>query len=132
MQWRTLVIWLSVAGFTTYVLFPSAPPWLAAQRNLIGHIEKSHGRVWYEVLLARYAVAWTEYTLYGLHLELAGRLEELAALRSQMRELQVAVQEWLRLIPDFHIAGGEASLSERGGGAMMTLTSLPLAWEVAS
>src|SRR5437763_8458381 len=39
-KWRTLVIWLSVAGFTTYVLFPSAPPWLAAQRNLIGHIEK--------------------------------------------------------------------------------------------
>jgi membrane-associated phospholipid phosphatase len=39
-KWRTLVIWLSTAGFTTYVLFPAAPPWLAAQRDLIGHIEK--------------------------------------------------------------------------------------------
>jgi hypothetical protein len=39
-KWRTLVIWLSTAGFATYVLFPAAPPWLAAQRNLIGHIEK--------------------------------------------------------------------------------------------
>ena len=47
------------------------------------------------------------------------------------RELQLAVEEWLRVIPDFHIAT-EAELSERGGGAMMTLTSLPLAWEPAS
>ena len=47
------------------------------------------------------------------------------------RELQIAVQEWLRVIPDFRIAG-DATLSERGGGAMMTLTGLPLAWEVTS
>ena len=47
------------------------------------------------------------------------------------RELQLAVQEWLRVIPDFRIATDD-ELSERGGGAMMTLTSLPLAWEVPS
>jgi cytochrome P450 len=47
------------------------------------------------------------------------------------RELQLAVGEWLRVIPDFHIATDE-ELAERGGGAMMTLTSLPLAWEVSS
>ena len=46
------------------------------------------------------------------------------------RELQLAVHEWLRVIPDFRIAAGE-ELSERGGGAMMTLTRLPLVWEVA-
>jgi cytochrome P450 len=45
------------------------------------------------------------------------------------RELQIAVQEWLRVIPDFRIATDE-ELSERGGGAMMTLTRLPLVWEV--
>jgi cytochrome P450 len=44
------------------------------------------------------------------------------------RELQIAVQEWLRVIPDFHIATGE-ELIERGGGSMMTLTRLPLVWE---
>jgi cytochrome P450 len=47
------------------------------------------------------------------------------------RELQIAVHEWLRVIPNFQIAG-DAPLSERGGGAMMTLTSLPLAWDVTS
>ena len=47
------------------------------------------------------------------------------------RELQVAVQEWLRAIPDFRLAADER-LSERGGGAMMTLTSLPLEWEATA
>jgi cytochrome P450 len=47
------------------------------------------------------------------------------------REMQLAVEEWLRLIPDFSLEGG-GELVERGGGSMMTLTSLPLAWEVAS
>jgi cytochrome P450 len=46
------------------------------------------------------------------------------------REMQLAVQEWLRVIPDFRIAPG-AELTERGGGAMMTLERLPLEWEVA-
>ena len=33
------------------------------------------------------------------------------------------------MIPDFQVATDD-ELLERGGGAMMTLTSLPLAWEV--
>ncbi|HEY6396748.1 MAG TPA: cytochrome P450 [Solirubrobacteraceae bacterium] len=45
------------------------------------------------------------------------------------REMQLAVEEWLRVIPDFHIAT-DGVLLERGGGAMMSLLTLPLAWEV--
>jgi cytochrome P450 len=48
------------------------------------------------------------------------------------REMQVAVQEWLRAIPDFHIAGDQEQLREPGGGSMMTLMDLPLEWEVKS
>jgi cytochrome P450 len=47
------------------------------------------------------------------------------------RELQVAVEEWLSVIPDFRVATDERLL-ERGGGSMLTLLSLPLAWDVAS
>jgi len=47
------------------------------------------------------------------------------------RVMQVAVAEWLRAIPDFQIAADE-DLLERGGGAMMTLTRLPLTWEPAA
>jgi cytochrome P450 len=48
------------------------------------------------------------------------------------REMQIAVEEWLRMIPDFWIATEDAELAERGGGGMMTLLDLPLAWEVTS
>ena len=47
------------------------------------------------------------------------------------RELQVAVEEWLRLIPDFEIAA-TAPVMERGGGSMLTLLSLPLTWKPPS
>ena len=46
------------------------------------------------------------------------------------REMQIAVEEWLRVIPEFHIAGDEQQLTERGGGSMMTLMDLPLEWSV--
>ncbi len=45
------------------------------------------------------------------------------------REMQIAIEEWLRVIPDFHIAG-DKQLSERGGSSMMTLLDLPLEWRV--
>ena len=45
------------------------------------------------------------------------------------REMQIAVEEWLRVIPDFRIASQD-TLLERGGGSMMTLLKLPLQWDV--
>jgi cytochrome P450 len=45
------------------------------------------------------------------------------------REMKIALEEWLRVIGDFHIAT-DGELSERGGSSMMTLKSLPLAWAV--
>jgi hypothetical protein len=45
------------------------------------------------------------------------------------RELAVAVEEWLKVIPDFRVDTDEP-LMERGGGSMTTLLQLPLAWEV--
>ena len=47
------------------------------------------------------------------------------------RVMQIAVEEWLKVIPDFRVAT-DAPLVERGGGSMMTLLALPLAWEATS
>ena len=47
------------------------------------------------------------------------------------REMQVAVEEWLRVIPDFRLAT-DGEIMERGGGAMTAPLDLPLEWEVAS
>jgi cytochrome P450 len=48
------------------------------------------------------------------------------------REMQIAVEEWLRAIPEFRIAGDGQQLRERGGSSMLTLTDLPLEWDVSS
>lgn len=42
-------------------------------------------------------------------------------------ELQIALEEWLRLIPEYHVDSAD-SLTERG--AQLSLVSLPLAWPV--
>ncbi len=47
------------------------------------------------------------------------------------REMAIAAQEWLSLIPDFEL-DTETQLMERGGGSMMALDRLPLRWEVKS
>ena len=47
------------------------------------------------------------------------------------REMQVAVEEWLRVIPEFRLAADEV-IMERGGGAMTAPLDMPLEWEPAS
>jgi cytochrome P450 len=47
------------------------------------------------------------------------------------REMTIATEEWLKLIPDFGLAT-DTQLLERGGGSMMALDTLPLRWEVGS
>jgi cytochrome P450 len=65
------------------------------------------------------------------HFGFAGGPHRCLGIHLARRELQIAVEEWLRVIPDFRVAT-DAALVERGGGAMMTLLHLPLEWEVAS
>ena len=63
------------------------------------------------------------------HLGFAGGPHRCLGAHLARRVMQVAVEEWLKVIPDFQVVT-ESPLMERGGGAMMTLLSLPLTWEV--
>jgi cytochrome P450 len=62
------------------------------------------------------------------HFGFAGGPHRCLGAHLARREMQVALEEWLPAIPDFRIAT-DSELAERGGGSMMTLTALPLAWE---
>ena len=64
------------------------------------------------------------------HLGFAGGPHRCLGAHLARRELQVAVEEWLRVIPDFRLAASDP-LRERGGGAMLGLLRLPLAWDVS-
>jgi cytochrome P450 len=65
------------------------------------------------------------------HFGFAGGPHRCLGIHLARRELQIAVDEWLRMIPDFRVAT-EQALSERGGGAMMNMFSLPLEWDMTS
>jgi membrane-associated phospholipid phosphatase len=46
LQFITRVIGLAVAGVVTYVLFPAAPPWYAADEGVIGPVVRGTSRGW--------------------------------------------------------------------------------------
>lgn len=45
-EYRTLVVVLATAGFVTYVLFPAAPPWLAAWDHHIEAVPRTLASMW--------------------------------------------------------------------------------------
>ena len=65
------------------------------------------------------------------HLGFAGGPHRCLGSHLARTVMQVAVEEWLKIIPDFDVKA-DGPLLERGGGAMMTLLTLPLAWEVSA
>jgi cytochrome P450 len=65
------------------------------------------------------------------HLGFAGGPHRCLGAHLARREMQIVVEEWLKVIPDFRLATDERELVERGGGAMLSLYSLPLEWDVA-
>ena len=65
------------------------------------------------------------------HFGFAGGPHRCLGIHLARRELQIAVDEWLKVIPDFRLTTTDG-LTERGGGSMTNLFSLPLEWEVAS
>jgi PAP2 superfamily len=40
------LVTLAIAGVTTYILFPAAPPWMAAREGLLHHIDRTTGEGW--------------------------------------------------------------------------------------
>jgi cytochrome P450 len=64
------------------------------------------------------------------HLGFAGGPHRCLGAHLARKEMQIATEEWLRVIPDFRL-GTDEPLQERGAGSMLSLLSLPLAWEVA-
>ncbi|SDP35585.1 PAP2 superfamily protein [Klenkia soli] len=45
-RYARLVVALSLAGLATYVLYPAAPPWLAAREGVVGEVHRISGDGW--------------------------------------------------------------------------------------
>jgi membrane-associated phospholipid phosphatase len=53
-KFATMVCVLALAAFTTYVLYPAVPPWLAAQHGAIGEANRTIKVTWPHVPIAHY------------------------------------------------------------------------------
>jgi membrane-associated phospholipid phosphatase len=53
-RFATMVCALALVGFSTYVLYPAVPPWMAAQQGQVGEANRIVGVVWPHVPLAHY------------------------------------------------------------------------------
>ncbi|HEY6960412.1 MAG TPA: phosphatase PAP2 family protein [Gaiellaceae bacterium] len=53
-KFATMVCLLAFAAFTTYVLYPAVPPWLAAQHGSIGEANRTVKVTWPHVPIAHY------------------------------------------------------------------------------
>ncbi len=49
LQFSRRLVSLAVAGLATYIVFPAAPPWMAAERGLLSGVQRTTGKGW-EVL----------------------------------------------------------------------------------
>jgi cytochrome P450 len=63
------------------------------------------------------------------HFGFAGGPHRCLGAHLARKEMQIALEEWHRVIPEYRLATDEP-LPERGGGAMLALLTLPLTWKV--
>ena len=66
------------------------------------------------------------------HLGFAGGPHRCLGAHLARMVMQVAVEEWLKVIPDFEVAVGGARSWSAAAAPMMTLLSLPLTWEATA
>ncbi|HEU4803787.1 MAG TPA: phosphatase PAP2 family protein [Solirubrobacterales bacterium] len=58
LEFRAMVLALSIAAFATYALVPAAPPWMAADHLMIGPVTRVTGSVWTELGVHPAASIW--------------------------------------------------------------------------
>jgi PAP2 superfamily protein len=46
LRYTRRLVTLALAGLATYIAFPAAPPWMAGEMGLLGHIHRTTGKGW--------------------------------------------------------------------------------------
>lgn len=54
------LITLSFAGFLTYVIFPAAPPWMAAEHGMIAPIHRISSDIWYAMGVTNFSEVYSK------------------------------------------------------------------------
>ncbi len=64
-RFAAMVVGLAVLGCVTYVLFPAAPPWLAAEHGYLPHLDRLIGEVNFHVPVVAFGALWEKGSRYG-------------------------------------------------------------------
>ena len=59
LEFRAMVVTLSMAAFATYALFPAVPPWMASDMGDIGPITRSIGNIWQHLGVGTASAIWS-------------------------------------------------------------------------
>ena len=91
MRYATMVCALAVTGFTTYVLFPAVPPWLAAQHGNLGESNRIVPIAWHHIPVGHFN------TLFERGVQYANNVAAIPSLHAAYA-LLFALYLW-RLVP---------------------------------
>lgn len=58
LEFRAMVVTLSMAAFATYALFPAVPPWMASDQGAIGESTRLIGNIWQHIGIDAAAAIW--------------------------------------------------------------------------
>ena len=97
-RYARLVVALSAAGLVTYVLYPAAPPWLAARSGVIEPVERLSGVGWEVLGLPRAGALLADSQGQVNQVAAVPSLHTAFAVLTCLVLLPVAARRWQRLV----------------------------------
>jgi hypothetical protein len=97
-RYARLVVALSAAGLATYVLYPAAPPWLAARQDVIEPVERLSGTGWAVLGLPRAGALLADSQGQVNQVAAVPSLHTAFAVLTCLALLPVARRIWQRLL----------------------------------
>jgi hypothetical protein len=97
-RYARLVVALSAAGLVTYVLYPAAPPWLAARNDVIEPVERLSGVGWEVLGLPRAGALLADSQGQVNQVAAVPSLHTAFAVLTCLVLLPVAHRRWQRLV----------------------------------
>ena len=96
-RYASMICVLALTGFTTYVLYPAVPPWLASEHGAIGPTTRTVGVVWRHIPIAHFSSVFENGQHYANNVAAMPSLHAAYALLATL-VLWPLAPRWARVI----------------------------------
>jgi membrane-associated phospholipid phosphatase len=107
-RYAAMVSTLAVLGFTTYVLFPAAPPWLASDNGNIGPVERLVTPIWSHIPFVSFQTLFEKGERYSNQVAAVPSLHAAFALLISLFLWRHVSRRWRPLLVAYPVAMGYA------------------------